>query len=217
MDSHCSIYSTSEYDMQVCLSSSRHLPMHPPPGRESNTKPSSTKFNHPRQNPPRPNPYAMSSTASQPSRLTVWLYRSLALGSTAAVASHTLPLMQQSSLTNSIQLARSDEAFLSRSGIRRIAAAAKQEAKRKTLLENGAMCALSEVASRGNADLADAALGAAATLARDEPACLLRQRGLRDALLTECREGCQAAWDTLGVGKSAEEREEFMRRFEGAG
>lgn len=152
------------------------------------------------------------------SRTSLWVFRSLALGSTVAVGMHIIPHLSVASGQQAIQLAGSDELVYAREGVRRMGRnARKGEKQAKELIELGAVQILGDAMERGDERLFEAALVSGAQLVRNDQKQILKHNAFRQALgQSECGSGCKIFCKTVGLqGFGLEERLRMLDCMDG--
>lgn len=153
-----------------------------------------------------------SSTTAGASRGSIWLFRSLAVGSSVAVAANLIPIMNSATVQNSVKLCENENDMIARVGANRVKSNAAVSSSRRDMLVK-----LNAVPILGNCIAKEEALEALAKLAQhpDVPSQIAECEPLVEILTEEtCEQGCEQVWKALGVDQmDMEHRKEKIRSW----
>lgn len=150
----------------------------------------------------------------QTSTSAVWVYRTLALGSSLAAAMYIVPELESGTCERSVQLARSKEPIFAREGLRRMYRAVERDGANgvKVMQLDGAhvLGAAMKSEDEGVRRAAGRGVGALARCGQME---VLLVRDVRERLdRVQCAEECEAFCEVLGIdGCSVSDRRRWLR------
>lgn len=146
----------------------------------------------------------MASTSQQASRSTIWIFRSLAIGSSVAVVIHLYPTVKQAYGVNALKLTNSENVHYAKTGVGRLGRIAQRDTDRaKELVQEGALVGLARAARRNDDGLSKEAFKALVSFAGALPNAKEHLSvGAVAALLAgdeTCAADCRTLWKALGV------------------
>ncbi|PXF48710.1 hypothetical protein BWQ96_01562 [Gracilariopsis chorda] len=150
----------------------------------------------------------------QASTTTIWVYRTLALGSSLAAAMYVVPELESGSCERSVQLARSKEPLFAREGLRRMYRAVEKDAdKGIKLMQMDAAHVLGAAVNSEDGRVRRAAGRTVGALAQCGQMAVLLQRDVRERLdAVQCAEECEAFCEVVGIdGCALSERRRWLR------
>lgn len=157
----------------------------------------------------------MTSSTAGASRGSIWLFRSLAVGSSVAVAANLIPIMTSATVQNSLTLCENENDMIARVGANRVKGNARASSTRRDMLVK-----LNAVSILGNCVAKEEALGALATLTQhpDVPSQIAECEPLVEILTGDtCEQGCKQVWNALGIDQmDVEHRKEKIRSWASA-